>query len=686
MAITLSDIDFGYEGEVLENTYHYDDTLPVSTNGTIAFKHGNTDEDPLIKLVFDGDLNRWQIVGVRIVRYNADNEPYNMYFLTSKGNLATTLNDMDLEDVIIELIQKLFDDNKQDYTDEIKSLFNETVMPLIEEQMTNIPTMIENAITTEIENIIDQKLDEALLERYEALIEGIVEDTFDKNTFAHHSPYSEDTRPKWMGYLFLNSNTFGNTSYPDYYNRRINTMGMEERWMVIHEDKLNDYTNSDPITQLFDQVEPWKSMTRMEILLSDLKSIKGDNIYTTETYEKLLKNSNDRNSKNWLGQFMTAGSQTDIKNRESAWFCPIKKFYFIEVEIFPTGWDSTESIYLYAAGEEEFSVDVSQYLPNITGMTLKYYVNEKCGWYEYRTDGQFTIYANLHPAFYNFYDDDLNILDTPRELDVIYYGAFDGATFTNTDDIKGNSTYSWQILPKPFLTTYVSGLTFANMVSNKCFSVYGSNPGTGVNIRPVTWEYFHAVYLLRNIERGSNATSRWKCEYHKIQYKWAHTISYSSYTITNGATWHLGDKSGIVWTTNGYYSNNYRGIENFVNIHTMIGSCNLKDSKLYHQRPHSHRYVMNPFSYDGDNYVCADYTFTWNGSNGSTSSPMVGSPRIYETNINSFKKFGCYYNVTTNGMLFEGWVNNPTSNSYGGTSDWFTSTNVGWYYALRPII
>ncbi len=694
------DISFGDDGEILENTYHYDETLPLSINGTIAYKKGDNDHDPLIKLVFDGKLQRWQVIGVKITKFNKENEPYALYFMASEGAVANSLGNMKLEKVIVDLIDELFQQEVPNMTQTIKNLFNTTISPLIEAEMNKIPQYVRNEITTEIDAIIDEKIENTLADKFDELMRAETEKKIKEFTFSNIEPYHKtDDIPKWVGVIISNFRPAGKSYGHHDYSRRLNTNGIEEEWLDLEAERVNDCSNDDVLTKLFDKVEPFKSMERMEMLYSDLKNIAGDSIYGKEMFERLMSQSQDRNNKLWNGKFFTRGNETDVSGRESAWFVPLKKCHYIDIEFSLVG-DDDNRYMLKAVGENEFTINLKDYFPNAVGIKTYYAKCPKAGYREFRTN-ELEITSNVHPAFLNYYDTRNNILETPLELDYVYTGAFFDVKANNSETWTAGNL-GWHLTSRPFLNTYVNGEYMKNLVTKYAKNMWGMNPSVGVNFKHIEHSYMHLVWLLQCIERGNDLISERKCALLGYKYKWFAKV-YTELTLKTGHTWELGNQTGVV--NFGQTSYNYRGIENMIqSFYHYLGGINQQNGTkdIWLHLPHSHRFVEDLFAYDGNNWVKTDYTHrnlstAVSGSNYDASVHKhikAGMLGCFEDRGGRLARHYCYsHNNNVNEdrqILFFGCTNDISGDgngrSVGLSSHWDASSGLYWRNAFRSCI
>lgn len=599
------DISFGEENEILENTYHYDETLPLSINGTVAYKRGDDEHDPLIKLVFDGKLQRWQVVGVKIVKWNTENEPFSLYFMASDGAVANKLGNMNLEQVIIDMVDELFIRETPNMQQTIRNLFDTEINPLLQTEMDKIPQYIQNEITYEIDQKINQKIEDTLEDKFGSLVETKIETKIGEFEFSRITPYhKEKKKPKWVGIIISNFTEQNKSRGLGYYSRRINTNGIEERWMNLEEARINDYSNDDELTRLFDSVEPYKSMTRMEIAYTDLKNIAGDSIYSKDIFNRLMSQSLDKNHKLFNGDFYARGAHNkqEIFNRESAWFVPLKKCHYIDIEFSLIG-DDENRYMLKAVGEDEFEINLRDYFPNAVDIKTYYVVCEKVGLKEFHIDNM-VIRSNLHPSFLNYYDVNCNVLEIPTELDYVYVGAFNDVKTNTTESFNGAGNLNWFLAPKPFANSYVNGLQMKQSIQQYAKYMFGMNPSVGVNFKHMEHNYMHLIWLLQTIERGSDLISFQKISGLSYKYKWSVKNYTSAYTT--GHTWELGDKTGMIDDGSSRVITNYRGLEGITHcLYIYLQGIEQQNGtkNVWLHRPHSHRYVQNLWTYDGIHYI-----------------------------------------------------------------------------------
>lgn len=598
-------LDFGSEAEILENTHHYDETLPLSVNGTIAYKRGDNDFDPLIKLVFDGRLQRWQVIGIKITKWNSDNEPYSLYFMASEGAVADKLNTMNLERVIVDMVDRLFIQETPNMSRTIQDLFHNEINPLIEAECAKIPQYIQNEITHEIDQKIEDKMERVLDEKFTELVEKRVEEKIKEFSFSRIEPYHKKRDlPKWVGVIMANTPKMnGKLEQEQFISRRINTNGIEEHWIANNHIRINDFGNDDELTKLFDSIEPFRSMDRMEIMYSDLKNIAGDSIYSKEIFERLMSQSLDKNHKLWTGSFY-GGDLTEINRRESLWFVPLKKCHYIDVEFALDDTNKNRYI-LKAVGEKEFTIDLKNYFPNITSIKIvNANVSESCGWKQFYVNGT-EITSVVHPAFLNYYDPQCNILSEPIELDYVYVGAFLDVMCPVSENFNGVSQHNFFLGSKPFANVYSNGLNFKRQQNEYVKYMFGMNPSVGVNLKSMEFSYAQLLDLLIFIERGDILCTS-KQGLYSERYKWANNYIQKSYF--NGYTWHLGNKTGSVKTN--IFESNYRGIENFRKINEYIeGIWKETNNQIYLHKPHTHRYKPRLFEKDGIHYIASNIKF-----------------------------------------------------------------------------
>lgn len=601
-------LNFGSENEILENTHHYDETLPLSVNGTIAYKRGDNDFDPLIKLVFDGRLQRWQVIGIKITKWNSDNEPYSLYFMASEGAVADKLNTMNLERVIVDMVDRLFIQETPNMSRTIQDLFQNEINPLIEAECAKIPQYIQNEITHEIDKKIEDKMERVLDEKFTELIGQRVEEKIKEFTFGRIEPYHKKRDlPKWVGVLLSQTKKTSRIKEELEISRRINTNGIEEDWFSNNDMRMNDLTNDDEITQLFDNIEPYRSMDRMEISYSDLKNIAGDSIYSKEMFERLMSQSLDKNNRFWNGAFYNIKKQ-EIDRIHSMWFVPIKKCHYIELE-FTINDENYDRYLLKAVGEKEFTIDLKDYFPNITSFQIvNVSLGESVGHKPFYVNGT-QITSNVHPAFLNFYDSQCNILNEPLELDYIYIGAFPDTKIPTTTDFCGLNKAGFFLGPKPFKAIYSKEKNLFDIHNMHLKYMFGMNPAIGVNIRNVDYRYLQLFELLITIEAG-DTPSRSKSNLFRERYKWFVNHLTEDLNYQSGHTWEHGNKTGCVCVVSGnsnYIANTYRGIENLKRlISSYVDGIFNENKKIFVHRPHTHRFKPALFEKDGIHYIQSD--------------------------------------------------------------------------------
>lgn len=603
--LTLNDDSFGTEEDIRDHSYAYDAELPLSVNGTVAYKVGTGEADPVIKLQFNSTIQRWQVIGVKITKWTTENEPFAVYFLATTDEVKDKLENMNLESIIVDNIDTIFVEERPNMVATIKALFTETIEPLINERLETIPTTIEELMKGEIDSLIEEKIEAVLDESYAELITQKVEETIPKFHFGRIEPYHKEKQlPKWVGTIYHDCPLIGHRT-DGHFTRRINTNGIEEYWMGLNEKRINECSNSDELTQMFNNIEPYKSMGRMEISLIDLKNIEGDSIYSKTMYERLMSQSLDRNNKTWNGQYYH-GDTTEIANRQTAWFVPLKKCHFVDVSFTFDGLSAKEEFLLRAVGEEEFTINLKDYFPHATNFVFRYYKNEACGHPDYVTTSDGKITSRVHPAFLTKYDTSLLLMGDFVELDYVYMGAFLATKFNTTDDTRGLNTAGFRLLSKPFLSVYTKQLQFPQQYQQYLYHVYGNNPSIGVNMRPMSVEYAHLVDLLQYIESAYEIYPN-NINKNDDGFKWTSWNLEDNADVNNhptGMTWKLGNLSGKVYnTTTKFLSVNYRGIENFKlsQFYQYIYNHHKKGAtRLWHAYPHTSRKMPTLFATDAD--------------------------------------------------------------------------------------
>ncbi len=573
--------DFLNTGEVaLEDTYLYDDTLPVSVNGTIAFKTGNTNESPLLKLQFNEPKNTWNVIGVRLVGYNQNNEPYNIYALASEGRLKQILESQTLEDVIMANIDKMFEENKA----ELELKLQEILDPLIKAETAKIPSLVEQEIKKNIDEIIEREINEKIDESISSVIREEIETELPKYNFKDKGAYKRGNS-KWTGILLrfninasLNLNNNGHSVY-----RRINCAGMGEEWQSVSAEAGKE---QDPkIKAFFDDLEPYKSVQRLEIMYEDLNKLVGNEVYSKSSYNLFKKKHDEQWGKYWNGSFIDVENLDVINNRQSSWFAPFKKCHYIDTLFYLNG--NRNIIYqVKCVGEEPFSVDLREYFPNATQIEYESSNIPRLGIYPFAPDDEaenkFSVDSQLHPAFYDAWNTNNEPLlpEEFKELDYIYMCCFlgslgnvDRSVWTNA---AGGKTQMLESKPRQY-NYYTRDQQIGYM------NIMGDNPRIGVNIRDMPEMYMQLFELMVEIELVKRNLNLWQ------------TIN------THGVTYsgeYLYRQQNKIWAYNAsenIYGNNklyWRGV-GLVGYNRVCGSASDSSCNYYVALPFTHRKIIN---------------------------------------------------------------------------------------------
>lgn len=577
--------DFLNTGEVaLEDTYLYDDTLPVSVNGTIAFKTGNTNESPLLKLQFNEPKNTWNVIGVRLVGYNQNNEPYNIYALASEGRLKQILESQTLEDVIMANIDKMFEENKA----ELELKLQEILDPLIKAETAKIPSLVEQEIKKNIDEIIEREINEKIDEAIGGIIKENIEAELPKYNFKDKGAYKRGST-KWTGIILrynmvghgdksMNPNTKGHSVY-----RRINCAGLGEEWQSVAAEAGKE---QDPkIKAFFDDLEPYKSVQRLEIMYEDLNKLVGNEVYSKSSYNLFKKKHDEQWGKYWNGSFIDVENLDVINNRQSSWFAPFKKCHYIDTLFYLNG--NRNIIYqVKCVGEEPFSVDLREYFPNATQIEYESSNIPRLGIYPFAPDDEaenkFSVDSQLHPAFYDAWNTSNEPLlpEEFKELDYIYMCCFlgslgnvDRAVWTNAASGKTQMLES-----KPRQYNY-----YARDQQTGYMNIMGDNPRIGVNIRDMPEMYMHIFELMVEIEVVKRSLNEWQ------------TIN------THGVTYsgeYLYIQQNKIWAYNAsenIYGNNklyWRGV-GIVGYNRVCGAASDSSQNYFCALPFTHRKIIN---------------------------------------------------------------------------------------------
>lgn len=573
--------DFLNTGEVaLEDTYLYDDTLPVSVNGTIAFKTGNTNESPLLKLQFNEPKNTWNVIGVRLVGYNQNNEPYNIYALASEGRLKQILESQTLEDVIMANIDKMFEENKA----ELELKLQEILDPLIKAETAKIPSLVEKEIKQNIDEIIEREINEKIDESISGVIREEIELELPKYNFKDKGAYKRGNS-KWTGILLrfninasLNPNNNGHSVY-----RRINCAGMGEEWQSVSAEAGKEQDSK--IKAFFDDLEPYKSVERLEIMYEDLNKLVGNEVYSKSSYNLFKRKHQEQWGKYWNGSYIDVENIDMINNRQSSWFAPFKKCHYIDTLFYING--NRNIIYqVKAIGEEPFSVDLREYFPNATQIEYESSNIPRLGIYPFAPDNEaenkFSIDSQLHPAFYDAWNTNNEPLlpEEFKELDYIYMCCFlgslgnvDRSVWTNA---AGGKTQMLESKPRQY--NY-----YARDQQTGYMNIMGDNPRIGVNIRDMPEMYMQLFELMVEIELIKRNLNEWQ------------TIN------THGVTYsgeYLYRQQNKIWAYNGsenIYGNNklyWRGV-GLVGYNRVCGAASDSSQNYFCALPFTHRKIIN---------------------------------------------------------------------------------------------
>lgn len=572
--------DFLNTGEVaLEDTYLYDDTLPVSVNGTIAFKTGNTNESPLLKLQFNEPKNTWNVIGVRLVGYNQNNEPYNIYALASEGRLKQILESQTLEDVIMANIDKMFEENKA----ELELKLQEILDPLIKAETAKIPSLVEKEIRQNIDEIIEREINEKIDESISSVIREEIELELPKYNFKDKGAYKRGN-DKWTGILLrfninasLNPNNKGRSVY-----RRINCAGMGEEWQSVSAEAGKEQDSK--IKAFFDDLEPYKSVERLEIMYEDLNKLVGNEVYSKSSYNLFKRKHQEQWGKYWNGSYIDVENIDMINNRQSSWFAPFKKCHYIDTLFYLNG--NRNIIYqVKCVGEEPFSVDLREYFPNATQIEYESSNIPRLGIYPFAPDDEaenkFSIDSQLHPAFYDAWNTNNEPLlpEEFKELDYIYMSCFlgslgnvDRSVWTNA---AGGKTQMLESKPRQYNYYTIDQQT-------GYMNIMGDNPRIGVNIRDMPEMYMHIFELMLEIEVVKRSLNEWQ------------TIN------THGVTYsgeYLYRQVNKIWAYNGsenIYGNNklyWRGV-GILGYNYVCGSASDSSQNYFCALPFTHRKII----------------------------------------------------------------------------------------------
>ena len=573
--------DFLNTGEVaLEDTYLYDDTLPVSVNGTIAFKTGNTNESPLLKLQFNEPKNTWNVIGVRLVGYNQNNEPYNIYALASEGRLKQILESQTLEDVIMANIDKMFEENKA----ELELKLQEILDPLIKAETAKIPSLVEQEIKKNIDEIIEREINEKIDESISSVIKEEIETELPKYNFKDKGAYKRGN-DKWTGILLrfninasLNPNNNGHSVY-----RRINCAGMGEEWQSVSAEAGKEQDSK--IKAFFDDLEPYKSVERLEIMYEDLNKLVGNEVYSKSSYNLFKRKHQEQWGKYWNGSYIDVENIDMINNRQSSWFAPFKKCHYIDTLFYLNG--NRNIIYqVKCVGEEPFSVDLREYFPNATQIEYESSNIPRLGIYSFAPDDEaenkFSVDSQLHPAFYDAWNTNNEPLlpEEFKELDYIYMCCFlgslgnvDRSVWTNAADGKIQMLES-----KPRQYNY-----YARDQQTSYMNIMGDNPRIGVNIRDMPEMYMQLFELMLEIEIV------------KRNLNYYQTINTHSVTYSGEYLYRQVNKIWAYNSSEAIYGNNklyWRGV-GLVGYNRVCGAASDSSQNYFCALPFTHRKIIN---------------------------------------------------------------------------------------------
>lgn len=428
--------------------------------------------------------------------------------------------------------------------------------------------------------------------------------------------------------------TGGNLTYPDgstvahqrggqggrastWMYRRLNTHGVEEYFIPDYFTRINDYTNDDYITKIFDQTLPYKYMRRINIPMTATTPMPNgicamkNAAMDLPDGTKALFSEND-GSPDWNGQFTNAKSW-DAKEVNT--WVPIKKTYYIDCDF--DIWDPVTDKpigsrkKLRAVGGEPFTIDLKKYYPNCK--KIKVYdeftaaVNNAKGSKvlpEYVV-GETTIGAVLHPAFLDYHakgtkngDGSYTITSltqteqsTPVEYEWRWYSAYQTCRRTRQTSTLTRSQYYLGSAPmQPPNHAYNHG----GNKDGECRPLaapQAESTNNSINYRYCDYWLMHLLYIMRIIESGRECTYTGSNPYNGHTDKWATHAYYiggwydgnrwnqyqPGYAKWTGITYEWGSKSGTVtyycYDTSDNKSNpdgrvsenSWRGIESFPN-------------------------------------------------------------------------------------------------------------------------
>lgn len=690
---------------LIANTYHYNDPLPISTHGAICYKTGDSEDYPLIKLCFNASRKKWDVIGIRMTKYNKNNEPYDFYFLASDEQVDAYLNNLSLDNIVLSLVYDALEQYEDVIKGNIEIIFNKEIVPLIKKQTTQLPDFIKKLSQQEFKKQIDGLFEQALDRMFSDQIRRVSAEELKKYHHDIRTPLKEEELPKWVGMMYCAENLKYGAEKGEIMARRLNTNGIEEYFLNSFQEKINEHTNEDELTRLFDKVEPYKSMERLEFMMEDLKVMEDNYIYSSEAYNELRNKHYERYSKHFNGSFIAGFTNEELYNRDSAWVVPIKKTYYIDVAVkVPATYNKDVPpplYYIKAVGGEEFTIDLKKYLPDAEYYELYYIESHRHGMFSFvpmesevyvdrvlqpdKTKG--LLKAVIHPAFLDyksFYtrDPDKGTVYSKAEarrfaFSYIYVGAFLGVETPLTDNTRTSRTkQSYIVLPKPMQWAFSNKLYFPDYNKQGVLSIYPENE-LGVNFRHIPHTYYHLVELLQTIERGNPAINIYSEPYRS--YKWGiiRDQDRSSRRLWNGSTWLYHNKSAKALSV-GWCHLTYRGIENFQNFYTYIeGLVFQKMGDHWMAKampPYSHKNILN-FHYDEDGWRLADnlcrvyFYSAWNSQNKvrAISNTLLAGDRAFE------------YNVVQNGDFYDYSLDTNRGESYAYMARGFQAWGSGWH-------
>lgn len=514
--------------------YDYDDELPTNlSDGAIVYKTGSFENSPVIEYKFNGKTKKYSCIGIKFLKVTDDGEPHSIAFMAEDGTV-----------------------------DDVMYRYKVKLMELGVEEI--LYEKIKDTINADVKYYLHNK-----------------DFIYNKNRLTAFSS------PKWVGLLFNDTCDIG---------RRLNTCGLEEDWTITGGNlneflpNMNHASNNDPITQLFDSVEPYKSFKRMAFLNDDFRigkyAFMRKRIYYKNA-ETLAMHEDGYNLANFLRH--NNNNMQDLERY--AFFNLMKKSYYIDIELRLNG----NIYYLKCIGSEPFFVDIADYIdvvdreqPNMEIKCFNSRVSDNSlfGVYEYKVEGS-KIYANLHPLFYDFYNTDGTVLSSEAVDSYKGDNAYpDRETKTNdinsiTMDYRYISSFGAHYTGNEyFKPTYNKGHACCNsfnLSKQKCYE-FGKMAQIGINYTPANLWHIHLMWLMKEIEYGNLYTHSYnKC----LSYNKWHMNNTSS-LMQKCDTLHMGNTTGI-------YNKKlcYRGIEHYIGFYyIMFGYKNLSPQKL--MIPHSH--------------------------------------------------------------------------------------------------